>query len=180
MGRHAGTRRHGTLDVLAPFALAASCIACQTADPKAELTVSDVETYWVLDSPVGSTQYIAPAVRFRVTNKGSRAWSSIQTTATFRRRGEEGKSWGSDWKPVTAPDKSLAPREAVLVVMRSDGRYYSSGNAESMFHHDLFRDAKVEIFLRIGASAWTKFWEGDVERRIGTKDLAAGTPPTKP
>jgi hypothetical protein len=180
MSRDAGTRRHRRLDVLAPLALAAACIACHTPDPKAELSVSEVETYWVVDSPVGSTQYIAPAVRFRVTNKGARAWGSIQATATFRRKGEEEKSWGSDWRPVTAPDKSLAPGDGVLVVMRSDGRYYSSGNAESMFHHGLFRDAKVEIFLRIGASAWTKFSDSDVERRIGTKDLAAGAASTKP
>lgn len=180
MGLDAGTRRSYSLSALAPIALAASCIACQSADPKAELRVSDVETYWVVDSPVGSTQYIAPAVRFRVTNKGSRPWGSIQATATFRRKGEETKSWGSDWRPVTATDKSLAPGEDVLVVMRSDGRYYSSGNAESMFHHDLFRDATVEIFLRIGASSWTRFWEGGVERRIGTKDLAAEATPTRP
>jgi hypothetical protein len=166
--------------VLAPIALGASCMACQSADPKAELTVSDVETYWVVDSPVGSTQYIAPAVRFRVANKSSKAWGSIQATATFRRKGEETKSWGSDWRPVTATDKSLAPGESVLVVMRSDGRYYSSGNAESMFRHALFRDARAEIFLRIGASPWTKFWEGEVERRIGTKDLPPEAPTTKP
>lgn len=166
--------------MLAAFALVLSGAACRSADPKAELTVSDVETYWVVDSPVGSTQYIAPAVRFRVANKGSKPWGSIQATATFRRKGEEGKSWGSDWRPVTATDKTLAPGDGVLVVMRSDGRYYSSGNPESMFHHDLFRDAKVEIYLRIGASPWTKLWEGDVERHVGTKDLGSGATPTKP
>jgi len=174
MRRQAGCSR-GPVRALAPFLLASACLACRSADPKAELDVSEVEAYWVVDSPVGSTQYIAPAVRFRVTNKGSRAWGSIQATATFRRKGEEEKSWGSDWRPVTAPDKTLAPGEGVLVVMRSDSRYYSSGDAESMFRHGLFRDAKVEIFLRIGASSWTKLAESDVERRIGTKGLAAGT-----
>ena len=180
MTSHAGTPPRGTLWALAAVVLAAISSACQSPDPKAELTVSDVETYWVLDAPVGSTQYMAPAVRFRVTNEAKKAWGSIQATATFRRKGEEGQSWGSAWQPVTATDKSLAPGEGVLVVMRSDGRYYSSGTPESMFHHDLFRDAKVEIYLRIGASPWTKFWDGDVERRVGTKDLAAEATATKP
>jgi hypothetical protein len=157
-----------------PLFLALVSLSCESPDPKATLEISDVETYWVVDAPNGATQYIAPAVRFRVKNRSSRPWGSVQATATFRRKGEESKSWGSDWKPVTSPGQSLAPGESVLVVMRSDGRYYSTGTPESMFRHGLFRDARVDIFLRIGASAWTKLLERDVERRIGTRDLASG------
>jgi hypothetical protein len=164
----------------APLVFALLAVGCQTPEPQKELEVSDVETYWVLDAPAGATQYIAPAVRFRVRNKGSHPWGSIQATATFRRKGEESKSWGSDWKPVTAPGKSLPAGESVLVVMRSDGRYYSTGSAESMFHHGLFRDAKVDVFLRIGASAWTKFLDLDVERHVGTRELEPAAPSPAP
>jgi hypothetical protein len=163
---------------LLAFALVVT--GCQSADPQKELAISDVETYWVMDAPAGATQYMAPAVRFRVRNKGSRAWDGIQATATFRRKGEESKSWGSDWKRVTPIGKSLAPGESVLVVLRSDGRYYSAGSAESMFHHGLFRDATVDVFLRIGGSTWTKVLARDVDRHVGTRELGPGTPSPTP
>jgi hypothetical protein len=153
--------------------LAASlpALACKAPEPKAELDLSGLETYWVIDSAVGTTQYIAPAIRFHLKNKGARAWGGIQATATFRRKGEEGQPWGGDWQAVTPSGKSLAPGQDAVVVLKSDSRYYSAGLPETMFQHNLFKDAKVEVFLRIGASPWTKFVDADVDRRIGSKTL---------
>jgi hypothetical protein len=146
-------------------------VACKAPEPKAELEVFEVETYWVIDSAAGMTLYISPAVRFRLRNKGVKPWGTIQATATFRRKGEEAQSWGSDWRPVTAAGKPLPPGRDILVVLKSDGRYYSTGTPESMFKHELFKDAKVEVFLRIGSSGWVKFAEADVERRVGARAL---------
>ena len=149
---------------------------CKAPEPKAELDLSGLETYWVIDSVVGTTQYIAPAIRFHVRNKGARAWSGIQATATFRRKGEEEQTWGGDWQVVTAAGKSLAPGRDAVMVLKSDRRYFSTGAPETMFQHNLFKDAKVEVFLRIGASSWTKFVDADVERRIGSKSLQGAGP----
>jgi hypothetical protein len=160
--------------VLALLVLASG--ACRAPEPKAELELTDMETYWVIDSALGTTEYIAPAVRFRLRNKGARPWGAIQATATFRRKGEEGQTWGSDWRQVTTSAKPLAPGQDTLVVLKSDGRYYSTGTPESMFRHQLFKDAKVEVFLRIGASGWVKFAEADVERRIGSRAVEAQPP----
>ena len=148
--------------------------ACRTPDPKAELEVIDLETYFVVDTPKGDTQYLAPAVRFRVRNKSARPESSIQANAVFRRAGEEGQSWGADWKQVAPASKPLPPGQATLVVMKSDGRYYSTGTPESMFEHKLFRDVKVDVFLRVGSSACTKMAQANVERRIGAKAVQEG------
>jgi len=158
------------------LAVALPSLGCKTPEPKAELDLSGLETYWVIDSAVGTTQYIAPAVRFQVKNKGTRAWSGIQATATFRRKGEEGQTWGGDWQAVTPSGKSLAPGHDAVVVLKSDSRYFSAGAPETMFQHNLFKDATVEVFLRIGASPWTKFVVADVERRIGSKTLLGKAP----
>lgn len=151
-------------------------LGCKTPEPKSELDLSGLETYWVIDSAVGTTQYIAPAVRFHVKNKGTRAWSGIQATATFRRKGDEGQTWGGDWQAITPSGKSLAPGQDAVVVLKSDSRYYSAGAPETMFQHNLFKDATVEVFLRIGASPWTKFVVIDVDRRIGSKTLLGKGP----
>ncbi|HEY7412949.1 MAG TPA: hypothetical protein VII13_19575 [Vicinamibacteria bacterium] len=143
---------------------------CRSYDPQQELEVSGVETYWALDRPSGTTQYLAPVVRLHVRNKGPHVLRSVQATATFRRQGETA-TWGSDWKPLTASDRPLGPGPEVLVVLKSDARYYSGGAVEGMFAHPQWKDANVEVFLRIGPSSWSKFVSTGIERRLGARGV---------
>ena len=71
---------------------------------------------------------MSPAVRFRVLNKSPEPIRSIQATATFRREGEE-ENWGSAWEQVLRSRSRSRPARSVLVVLRSDGHYTSSGAA---------------------------------------------------
>jgi hypothetical protein len=158
------------LVAIAGFAVLATTAACQHHDPKQELEVLDPETYWVLDSPRGQTQYMAPAIRFRVRNKSPEALRAIQATATFRRTGEE-ESWGSASEQVTRASRPLEPGKDVLVVLRSDGHYTSPGAPETMFAHALFKDVRVEVFVRVGSSDWVKMAEAPIERRVGSKTV---------
>jgi hypothetical protein len=155
---------------LPPLLLGLVLAACHAPDPKAELELKGLETYWVVDSPKGATQYISPAVRFQVKNKGSEPHGSIQATATFRRKGET-ESWGSAWEQVVPAGRPLAPGASTLVVLRSDGRYYSEGRPETMFEHQKFKDATVEVFLRLGSSDWVRFGASDVTRTIGASSV---------
>jgi len=163
--------------VLAVVLAAAFAVsACKRPDPKAELDVSAIETYWVIDSPRGATQYMAPAIRFQVRNKSQEPIRSIQATANFRRVGEE-ENWGSAWEQVTPASKPLEPGKEVLVVLRSDGRYTSTGEADSMFAHKQFKDTRAEVFLRVGSSGWVKMAEAPVDRRVGSRTVQALGPP---
>jgi hypothetical protein len=150
-------------------------LACRAPDPRKELAVRDVETYWVVDAPVGEKRYLAPAVRFSLQNKGDKAHRSIEVLAKFLREGES-EQWGGDWRRVAPAGKPLEPGQSTVVVMRSDGRYYSEGTPESMFQHELFKDARVEVFLRVGSSDWTRFADQPVERRIGSRAAQADAP----
>lgn len=141
--------------------------------------MTDLEAYWAVDNPSGDTRFIAPATRFHVTNKGAEPLRSVQATATFRRKGEA-ETWGSDWQQVSASAKPLAPGQTVLVVLKSDARYSSPVEPEAMFTHQQFKDARVEVFLRVGSSPWTRFGEMDVERRIGAREIQAAAPPPLP
>lgn len=150
--------------------------ACESHDPQRELLLSELETHWAVDAAVGDRQYIAPVVRFQVKSRASEPLRTVQATATFRRKGEEQLDWGSAWERVTLPSKPLLPGQSVAVVLKSDGRYYSSGEPETFFQHKQFKDAKVTVYLRVGSSQWVKFAESDVERRIGTKALLPPKP----
>ncbi len=150
-----------------------SCLAigawgCHTPDPAKELALSEVETYWAIDSSVGEAVYLCPVVRFRVASTS--ASQAIQATATFRRQGES-VTWGSAWEQVSSGRRPLATGASTTVVLKSDGRYYSTGTPESMFKHALFKDAHVEVFLRVGGSGWVKLIDTDIERRIGAHSV---------
>lgn len=162
--------RAGVLAVLAAAA------ACHTPDPRAEVALADVETYWAVDRPSGSTQYIAPVVRFHLANKSTRAIRSIQASGTFRLKGEE-QSWSGAFQQV-APvgGKPLQPGQSTLVVLKpeGEGRYSSTVSPEEMLAHKSFRDVTVEVFVRVGSSGWTAMTDKvDVERRIGAHSAVA-------
>jgi hypothetical protein len=150
-------------------------VACTPPDPQKELALSDFEGYWIVDRAKGETQRIAPAVRLKLTNRG--ATRPIQATTTFRRKGEEQLEWGSAWLQVTTSDKPIPAGESRTIVLVSDAHYTSPGPPEEMLQHPQFKDARAEVFLRVGSSSWVKMAVVDVERRIGTRTLGdAGTP----
>lgn len=158
------------------LALAGTSWGCSSPDPKAELEVSGLETYWAIDSAVGERLYIAPVARFQLRNKGRQELRSIQISASFRRKGEEQIDWGSAFEQIAPARKPMPPGQTTSVMLRSDGRYYSSGAPESFFEHKLFKDARAQVYVRIGASPWVLMAEADVERRIGTRALGALNP----
>lgn len=165
--------RHLALLLLTAVAAAG---ACRSPDPRRELEITDLETYWAVDSARGERQYIAPVARFRVRNRGQQPLSSIQVTAGFRRKGEEQLDWGTAFEQIAPAKKPLPAGESVRVMLKSDGRYYSAGEPASFFEHELFKDALVQLYVRIGSSNWQLLAQADVERRIGTKALRQESP----
>jgi hypothetical protein len=160
------------------FVLAALAAACRSPDPRTVVEISGQETYWAIDQAQGERQFIAPVVRFTVHNKGDKPLRTLEAQATFRRKGED-VIWSSAWTKVTGPNGApQAPDGRSLVVLKpeGEGRYFTNGPPESMFTHPQFRDANVDVFLRIGSSPWTKFFNADVERRIGSRSVQAGAP----
>ena len=151
---------------------------CRAPDPNAIVRVSDVETHWAVDSAAGGTQYIAPVVRFKISNISGEPQGSVQTTATFRRKGEENVTWGSDFRQISTRREPLVALQVMPVVLKSDARYYSTGPPETMFTHQDFKDATVEVFVRVGSSSWTKVGAADVERRIGARAAQADASPS--
>jgi hypothetical protein len=165
--------------LLVVAALGAAALSCQSPDPRAVLEVSDLEGYWAIDPASGETRFIAPAARLHVKNKGPEPLRSVQATATFRRKGET-ETWGADWQQVSSSARPLAAGQTVLVLLKSDARYSSPVEPEAMFTHEQFKDARVEVFLRVGSSPWTRFGEVDVDRRIGAREVLAAAPPSSP
>ena len=140
--------------------------SCAQHDPANELEVLDVETYWIVDSPREGQNFIAPAIRFRLRNKGAERLSSVQARARFPGTAEE-DPWGSIQQQVSYWKEPLNPGDDRLVTIRSIGRYQAAADPEDMLRSPAFEDPRAEVFVRIGNSNWAKLAEATVERRIG-------------
>jgi hypothetical protein len=140
--------------------------ACTSHDPAKELEVFDIQTYWIVDSPRGSENYIAPAVRFHLRNVGSSPLGSIDARARFPGTDPQ-EPWGSIQVQVTSWRKPLEPGEDTVVTVRSVGRYHAAADPQDMLRSPGFKDPRAEIFVRIGNSNWAELGEAVVERRIG-------------
>jgi hypothetical protein len=158
------------------LALVLSAPACRTPDPKALLDVSDIDAFWAVEPSMGGEQYIAPAVKLRIHNRSDVQQHSAQAMAVFRRKGEESLTWGSAFEQVLSRKSPLDPGKSTSVTLKSDARYHSQGPVDGMFTHAQFKDALVEIFLRVGSSGWVSFGQLPVERRVGSRAVASPVP----
>ncbi|HSD26860.1 MAG TPA: hypothetical protein VLL75_06115 [Vicinamibacteria bacterium] len=150
--------------------------ACRSHDPAKELSVSGVETYWIVDSPQQGQNYVAPAVRFRLKNVGPETLGSVQARARFPSP-DQHEAWGSIQEQVSTWSRPLEPGKEAVVTVRSAGRYHAPVDPEDILRSPAFKDPKVEVYVRIGSSNWAKLAEATVERRIGapgTQDLVSG------
>jgi hypothetical protein len=161
-----------------PLLIALGAAACEPPDPRQHVELVSHEFYWVIDSTSDSTAFIAPAARIEVRNRRDEESYAIQATATFRRDAPEdaGATWGTAWVQIAGGEDRLGPGETRVVLLQSDARYYSTGTPQGFFEHELFRDALVEVFLRVGSSSWESFASGRVPRRIGSQSVVLGAP----
>ncbi len=152
--------------VPALIVLAGLAVGCSHHGPAKELEVLNIDTYWIVDSPRDGENFIAPAIRFRLRNKGSVRLSPVQARARFPGTAEE-EPWGSIQQQVSFWREPLLPGEDRLVTVRSVGRYQAAADPEDMLRSPSFQDPRAEVYVKIGNSNWAKLAEAPVERRIG-------------
>jgi hypothetical protein len=140
---------------------------CTSHDAAKELAVSDVVTYWIVDSPQQGQNYIAPAVRFRLKNVGPATLGSVQARARFPAPDQGDEVWGSIQEQVSTWRQPLEPGRDALVTVRSAGRYHAPADPEEILRSPAFKDPRVQIYVRIGSSNWAMLAEAPVARRIG-------------
>jgi hypothetical protein len=145
----------------------ATLAGCRAQDPAKRLAVSAVETYWIVDTPRQGQNFVAPAVRFRLRNTGGEPLGSIDARARFPAPDQKDEVWGSIQEQVSSWRNPLEPGKETVVTIRSAGRYQSPAEPEDILRSPGFRDPRVEIYLRIGASNWALLGEAAVTRRIG-------------
>jgi hypothetical protein len=155
-----------------PALLLAACLgasACGGApDPNLFVELKDLDAYWGVEPMSAGEQYIAPMVRINMRNKGAADLEFVRAMATFRLAGSD-DAWGSDFKFVTQGGKPLQAGQSLLLEFKSEARYHSPEPPAAMFGNSQWKDARVEIYVRLASSQWIKMAEGPVARRVGPK-----------
>jgi hypothetical protein len=147
--------------------LGLSLLGCRRHDAARELELKELETYWIVDSPRQGQNYVAPVVRFRLKNVSSQPLRSVQARAKFPAADQGEETWGSIQEQVSTWRRPIEPGQDTLVTVRSAGRYQSAADPEDILRSPGFKDPRVEVYVRIGASAWALLAQANVERRIG-------------
>lgn len=147
---------------------AAGCTDAGADESAAAMELTEVVAYWtVRGQDSEGNNYIRPAVRFRVRNANAEPIRYVQVMSVFRRESAPEEAWGTGYLHSIS-EEALAPGAATPEhTLRSDSNYLSKDSPARMFASDLWEDVEVEMFLRVGASAWAPKGKTVALRRLG-------------
>ena len=143
--------------------------ACRSEpDAKQALQVTDVVTGWLDKGIVDGQNKLVPTISLKVRNAGDRSLSYLQINAVFRIV-DDTEELGSKvvWATQGAafgPGTSLGPFN-----LSSDLGYSSPAARTQMLQHAMFKDAKVELFVKQGSRQWTRLGEYPIDPQLFTR-----------
>jgi hypothetical protein len=148
--------------------LAASlAVACS---PRVDLATAvapeAVTTGWADGGIVAGKNKIVPAVSFRLKNVSSETLGAMQVNAVFRRVNDPGE-WSSGYLPNVASEMPPGAQTDARTVAGQQG-YTGNDDREALLRNSHFVDAKAELFVKSGASTWTRIGEYPIARQLLT------------
>ncbi len=153
-------------------ALALSVGAAGCSAPEVDLAkvvkVGEITTGWYDAGIVEGQNKLVPSASFTVVNTGTGKLSGLQVFAVFRFIGEN-EELGSGMVVLRGND-ALAPNATSKpVTFRANWGYSSVAPRAEMLMHSQFKEARVEIFAKLGPKPFVKIGEAQVARQLLTK-----------
>ena len=160
--------RRGWLVALALAGLVGSASCSSEPDAQKALSVIDVVTGWLDKGIVDGQNKLVPTISLKIKNAADRPLSYLQLNAVFRIV-DETEELGS--KVIWATQGSdLEPgQSAGPFNLSSDLGYSSVAPRTQMLQHTLFKDAKVELFVKQGSRQWARLGEYRIARQLFAK-----------
>ena len=147
---------------------AAIVLAGSGCGPRLDLATAlapqSVTTGWTDGGTVAGKHKIVPVVSFRLKNVSDRNLAAVQVNAVFRRVNDPGE-WSSGFLPNVATGIPPGSETPVRTVAGQQG-YTGTDDQDEMLHNSHFVDAKAELFVKAGASNWTRLGEYPVARQL--------------
>ena len=148
---------------------ALSACTDQNSEKAAEsLRLTDVASYWsVKGTDAENNNYIRPVIRFRIVNDFEETVDYAQAMAVFRRESFPEEYWGSDYLYEIAPGEIEPGGTSEILTLRCDANFVSKDAPELMFENEKWEQVFVEVFVRVGPSAWKSVSKTEVAKRLG-------------
>ena len=160
-------KRRAALLPIALLTLAGS--ACtRDIDLKQSLNITDATGAWFDAGVVDGKNKLVPSVTFRLRKIGDADISRVSVNALFRAADGAESSLDND---MFVQNVAIEAGETAPIVIRSDNGYTADPpqSRADMLKHSQFRDMRVQIFVKHGASQWTDLGRIDVRRTILTQ-----------
>ena len=156
-------RRWALLLCMLPLA---SC--AQPVDLKAALEMADVSSGWFDAGIVSGRNKIVPSVSLRLRKKGSAEIERVSLNALFRAADGKESELDSD---VYLQRVELQGEASPPIAIRAENGYTAEPpqSRADMLKHSQFRDMRVQILVKQGASQWTDLGWVDVKRQLITQ-----------
>jgi hypothetical protein len=123
-----------------------------------------VTTGWTDAGIVAGKNKIVPAVSFRLKNVSTETLGTVQVNAVFRRVNDSGE-WTSGYLPDIAREMPPGAQTDARTVAGQQG-YTGTDDREALLRNSRFVDAKAELFVKSGASKWTRIGEYPIARQL--------------
>jgi hypothetical protein len=146
--------------------LATAVPACsRPIDLKQALQVTDATSGWFDAGVVDGKNKLVPAVTFRLRKNGDADIASVSVNALFRAADGAESSLDND---MFVQNVAIEAAETAPIVIRSDNGYTADPpqSRADMLKHSQFRDMRVQIFVKQGASQWVELGRIDVQRSL--------------
>ena len=165
-------KRIAQCQLLAVLLFAAACNDAESEKILAALELEDVAAYWAIQGQdQEKNNYIQPVVRFRVTNATETDLDYVQVMAVFKRENLPDEPWGNAFAYSISEEPIPPGNSSELITMRSDASFVSKDSPKQMFDNQKWEEVRVEVFLRVGPSAWRPVEQRRVPKRIGAPGL---------
>ena len=146
--------------------LSVLCSACTPSiDLKQVLQLADTRGGWYDAGVVQGKNKLVPGVSFRLRKTGDADISQVSVNALFR--AADGVESGLD-NDVFVQSVKFEGDQSEPVAVRSDNGYTAEPpqSRADMLKHGQFRDVRVQIFVKHGASQWIDLGRIDVRRQL--------------
>jgi len=141
--------------------------AAADVDVAASVKAGNITTGWFDAGIVGGKNKLVPSASFTLTNSSTVKLSGLQVFAVFRHPGDP-EELGSSLI-VLRGDEALAPTSTSKpITVRANWGFTGEQPRAQMLMHKDFRDARIEIFAKYGATGYVRLAEVPVTRQLLT------------
>jgi len=133
-------------------------------DLSKDIVLTPVTTGWADGGTVAGKNRIVPAMTFRLTNTSGQPLASVQVNAVFK-RGDDPTEWTTAFVPDASRRLEPGADTGPLTAKGLQG-YTGTDDRNALLRNSLFVDAKVELFVKSGASRWTRIGEFPIARQL--------------